>query len=120
MDVNREFYHFVCRNTFVLIFWMRHACVWKVERRVQFLGGHGRERRVYNSVEFAYRLQQTVGMHHVRLLLDVSEILCLCLLAVETLLVAVQYYVNVGNASRYVFLPAEIHCLRNVAYVINA
>ena len=58
-------------------------------------------------------LDESLGVHHVRLLLDVPEVLGLGPLVAEALFVAVEYDVVGCDAARNVFLPGEIDCLRD-------
>ena len=58
-------------------------------------------------------MQQPLGVHHVRLLLDVAEILGLGALVAQTLLVAVQDNIILADAAGDVFLPGEVDGLRD-------
>ena len=58
-------------------------------------------------------------MHLVGLFLDMAEVLSLCFLALQTFLVRVEHDVVVADASRDVFLLAEIDRLRNIMDVLD-
>ena len=59
-------------------------------------------------------------MHHVRLLLDVAVVLCLCTLVLQALLVRVKHDVTVGDAPRNVAFLDKIHRLWQVGDVADA
>ena len=76
---------------------MWYARVGQVERRVKFLGGHGRIGRIDHHTGILNWLDEPSGMHHVRLLLNVAEVLGLGTLVAEALLMAVQHDVVGGG-----------------------
>ena len=116
MDIYRELYHLVCRNRLALVFGMRQTGVRQVKRGIKFLGSHRRIRRIDHNSVSAYILQQSVGVHHVRLLLDMPEVVSLFLLVLQTFLMAVQKDVVVGDTSGHGVSGSEINSLWNIAY----
>ena len=65
VDVNREFYHLVCRNAFVLVFRVWQTSVRQVEDHVQFLSVHRWIRRIHHYVFFAQSLYDALCMDFV-------------------------------------------------------
>ena len=114
MQIDRELYHLVSRYALALILRMRQSGVRQVERAVELVGCHRRIRRIDNGVLVVDSLQQSLCVHLVRLLLDMSEVFCLRLLVAQALLMAVQHYIVGANAVRNLVLAAEINGLRNV------
>ena len=99
MNVHRELNHLVGGNGLAAILGVGESGVGEVEGRIELSGCHRRIGRIHDNILFADTLQQSVGMHHVRLLFDVSEILGLRPLVAQTFLVAVQYDVVVGDVA---------------------
>ena len=119
MQIDRELNHIVSRNALALIFRVRQTRVWQVERVVEFFRCHRRIRRIDNGILAVYLLQQTLCVHLVRFLLDMTEIVGFSLLVSQTLLVAVQDDVVRGYSARYLVLLCEIYRLWNIAYFSN-
>ena len=122
MDVDAVLDHVVGRYPLALVFGVGLAGVGQVEGGVQFLRGHRRVRRVDDdggpsgeplSTEAFKGLQKAVGVHHVRLLLNVAEVFGLVTLVAEAFFVAVEDYVG-GNGSE---VGGEIDGLWDVADV---
>ena len=118
MDVDRELDHLVGGDALALILGVGQSRVWQVERGVKFLGGHRRVGGIDDDDPFAHLLQQTLGMHHVRLFLDVAEVLGLCPLVAQTLLMGVQHDVVAHDAARNIFLSCEEYRLRQVFQIL--
>ena len=59
-------------------------------------------------------------MHHVRLLLHLTEVLSFSTLVTQAFLVRVEHNVVVGDASGDILFPSQKHCLRQIAYVADA
>ena len=102
MDVDRELDHLVGGDALALILGVGQSRVWQVERGVKFLGGHRRVGGIDDDDPFAHLLQQTLGMHHVRLFLDVAEVLGLCPLVAQTLLMGMQQDIGRFDGSKAV------------------
>ena len=100
MDVDRKLDHLVGRDTLVLIFWMRNARIGQVVGGIELLSGHGWKGWIDNGKTLAHLLYEAMGMHHVRLFLDVAEILSLRTLVAQTLLVTMKH--DVGLIRRHV------------------
>ena len=58
-------------------------------------------------------LNEPLGVDHVRLFLDMAEVLGLRALVSKTLLVAVEHDIVGSDAAKNVFLPGEIDGLRD-------
>ena len=58
-------------------------------------------------------------MHHVRLFFDMAEVLCLTALVLQTLLMAMQHNVALGDATRDVFFTFEKNRLRNIGNLLD-
>ena len=65
-------------------------------------------------------MQKTLGMHLVRLFLDVPEILCLGAFVTETGLMAMKYDIIILDPTWYVFLINEENGLGNVVITGDA
>ena len=87
MDVYGELDHLVSGNALTLVLGMWLACVRQIERCVELLGCHGWVRWIDNHITSIHTLQQALGVHHVRLLLDVLEVLGLGLFVFHAFLV---------------------------------
>ena len=83
---------------------MRHAGIWQIERGVEFLGGHRGIRGIHDHIATIDALQQSLGMHHVTLLLYILKVLCLSLLVFQTFLVRMEHNIAIGNAADDIFL----------------
>ena len=116
MHVDRELNHIVSRNALALIFRVRQTGVGQVERMVEFFGCHRRIRRINNGILAVNLLKQALGMHLVRFLLNMTEIVGLGLLIMQTLLMTVQNNVIRGYSARNFFLLREIDSLWDIAY----
>ena len=99
MNVHRELNHLVGGNSFAAILGVGESCVGQVEGRIELGSRHRGIGRIHDNIQVADGLQQSVGMHHVRLLFDVSEILGLRPLVAQTFFVAVQHDVAVGDVA---------------------
>ena len=77
MDVYRVTDHVVGGDALAFVFRMRLTGVGQVVRSINFLSGHRGIGRIDHDEASIDLLQQALGMHHIRLLLDVSEVLCL-------------------------------------------
>ena len=77
MDVDGVFDHVVGRDTLAFVFGMGLTRVRQVERGVKLFGGHRRIGRIHYDVKAIDALQQPLGMHHVRLFLDMAEVFSL-------------------------------------------
>ena len=119
MDVHTELDHVVGGDTFPFVLRVWLTGVGKVERGVELLRGHWREGWVDDHIAAIDTLQQSLGMHHVRLLLDMAEVLSLCPFVTQTFLMAVQHDIVVGDASRNLVLIRQINGLRQVAYITD-
>ena len=119
MDVDGELNHLVGGNALALVFWMRIARIGQVERSVQLFRSHRRIGRVDHHVASIDTLQQALGMHHIRLFLNMAEVLCLCALVLQTLLMAVEYDVALSNATGNILFTREKYRLRDVRNLVN-
>ena len=94
VDVDRELDHVVGGDALAPVLGVGLARVGQVEGGVELLGGHRGIGRVdYHSrgTGAAFEgLYESLGVHHVRLLLDVAEVLGLCPFVAQTLFVAVE------------------------------
>ena len=115
MDVDAELDHLVGWDALALVFRMGLTGVGKVEGGVELCGGHRGVGWIDNHLRATYLLQQSLGMHHVRLFLDVAEVLGLCTFVAETFLVAVEYDV----VRRGLDIGREIDRLRQVCDVAD-
>ena len=113
MDVDAELDHLVGWDALALVFRMGLTGVGKVEGGVELCGGHRGEGRIDDGRPATYFLQEALGVEHIRLLLDVAEVLCLGTFVTETFLVAVEHDIVGSDAARDVFLPGEIDGLRD-------
>ena len=93
MDVDAVLNHVVGRNALALVLRVRLTRVRQVERGIKLFGGHRRVGWIDHDVLITRFLQQSLGMHHVRLFLNVTEVLGLCSLVVQTFLMRVQHNV---------------------------
>ena len=116
MDVHRVLDHVVGGDALALVFRMGLAGVGQVERGVELLGGHRRVGGIDDSVSSADALDQAMGVHHVRLFLDVPEVLGLSALVLQTFLVGVEHDVVGTDAAGDVFLPRQVDSLGNGLY----
>ena len=107
VNVHRELDHLVRRNTFVLVFGMRQACVGQVERQVQFSLAHRRIRWIDYYYLFAGLLIDACGLVLVRFLFDVPEVFCLLPFVFQTVLVRMKLQVA--------FLRLELVCQAEVS-----
>ena len=119
MHVDRELDHIVSWNALALIFRMRQTRIWQVERAVEFFRCHRWIWRIDNGILAVYLLQQTLGVHLVRLLLYMSEVVSLSLLVAQAFLMTVQNYVVLSNSTRYFILLCQVDSLWNIAYFSN-
>ena len=115
MDVHAVLDHVVGRDALAFVLGVRLTRVGKVEGRVELFGGHRRIGRVNDHIATANGLEQTLGVHHVRLLLDMTEVLGLGAFVAQTLLVAVKHNVVVGGLDAC----GEIDGLREVSDVAD-
>ena len=115
MDVDAELNHVVGGNALTLVLGVRLTGVGQVERGIELLGSHRRVGGIDDNVAVGNTLKDALGVHHVRLLLDVTEVLSLCPLVAQTLFVAVQHDV-VGGGNNVV---GQVDALRHVAYVAD-
>ena len=90
VDVHRELDHLVGGNRLTSILGVGETGVWKVEGGIEFFGRHWRERGIHHDIFLTDTLQDAVGMHHVRLFFDMTEILGLRSLVAQTFLMAVK------------------------------
>ena len=74
MQIDREFYHFVCRNCFSSVFGVGHTGIRKVERGIYFRFGHGRIRRIDHNCPLSHALPKSLGVVFIGFFLDVLEI----------------------------------------------
>ena len=95
MDVDAVLDHVVGGYALPLVFQMRLAGVRQVERGIELLSSHRRVGWIDDDSPVADLLEQSAGMHHVRLLFDVAEVLGLGTLVAQTLFMAVEYDVGV-------------------------
>ena len=77
MDVHGVTDHVVGGDALAFVFRMRLTGVGQVVGSIDLLSGHRGIGRIDHDEASIDLLQQALGMHHIRLLLDVSEILCL-------------------------------------------
>ena len=77
MDIHRKLYHIISWYALVLILGVGQTRVRQVERSIKFGCGHRRIGSVDNGISIAHLLDGTLRMQLVRLLFDISEILCL-------------------------------------------
>ena len=110
VDVDAELDHLVGRDALALVFGVRHAGVGQVERGINLRSGHRRIGRIDNDKVVAHCLYDAGGVHHIRLFLDVAEVLGLGALVAQALFVAVQH--DVGGERREV--RGEVDGLWNV------
>ena len=75
MDVDAVLDHVVGGDALALVFGMGLTCVRQVEGGVELFGSHRGIGRIYHRITPIDTLQQALGMHHVRLLLDMAEVL---------------------------------------------
>ena len=115
MDVHTVLDHVVGRNALALVFRMRLTGVGQVEGRVKFFSGHRRIWRINDHIAIANGLEQAFGMHHVRLLLYMPEVLGLGAFVAQTLLMVVKHNVFVGGLDAC----GEIDGLREVSDVAD-
>ena len=113
MDIDTVLDHVVGGDALALVFGVGLARIGQVEGGIEFRGGHRGIGRINDHVTAIYTLQQTGGMHHVRLLLDMAEVLGLRTFVLQTFFVAVEYDVLIGDATRDVLLTGEIDRLRD-------
>ena len=99
MNVHRELNHLVGRYGLAAILGVGESRVGEVEGRIELGGRHRGVGRIHHDILLADALQQSVGMHHVRLLFDVSEVFGLRPLVAQTFFVAVQHDVVVGDVA---------------------
>ena len=119
MDVHRELNHVVSRNSLTLVLWVRLTSIWQVERCIQLLRSHRRVGWIYHHVTPVNTLQQSLCVHHVRLLLNILEVLSLSLLVLHALLVRVQHYVVFVYTPWYFLFASQINRLRQIANIAN-
>ena len=118
--VDGEFYHLVCRNPLVLVFRMWQSGIWQVVNGVKLSALHWRVRRVHHYVSAAQLLYYPIGVHHVRLLLNHSEVLCLRLFVLQAFLVGVYHDVILCYSSVYSVLGGDVDGLWNFLDVVYA
>ncbi len=116
MEVDGELYHLVSWDGLALVLRVRHTLVGQVERAVYLFRCHRRIRGIDDDIIAAYTLQESLRMHLVGLLLDVAEVLCLCLLVAQAFFVRVKYDIlGLMYATGNLFLMADECHLRQVA-----
>ena len=98
MDVHAMLDHVVGRDALALVFGMGLTGIGQVEGGIEFFRRHWRVGWVDDDVSTIDTLNQPLCVHHVRLLLDMAEVLGLRALVLQALLVAVQYDVGVGDS----------------------
>ena len=91
MDIDRMANHLVGWNTLPLIFNMRYARVRQVVAGIQLSSCHWGIGRIDHNKPVSHLLDEPMGMYHIRLFLDMAEILCLRALVLQTLLIAVEH-----------------------------
>ena len=84
MHIDGEFDHFICGNSFILVFWVGESCVRKVICCINFLSSHRWKHWVLYNINASYWLKDTLGVHSVRLFFYVSKILCVCFFVMLT------------------------------------
>ena len=119
VDIHRVFDHLVGWDSFVFVFGVWQPCVGEVEGRVEVFGGHGWVGWIHHGILSVHLLQQPLCVNLVRLLLDVSEILCLCLFVLQALFVRMQHQVVVADTTRDTVLGCEVDSLRYVVYIVD-
>ena len=77
MDVDTKLNHVEGGDALTLVFGVWQSRVRQVERCIELLRGHRRIGRIYNDVASPKTLNQTLGVHHVRLFFDMAEVLSL-------------------------------------------
>ena len=90
MQTDGELDHLISRNPFSFVFGMRQSCVRKVEGVVQLVLCERLIGGIDHSKASIHFLKDALGGILVRLFLDMSENLSLCLFVLETLFVTVQ------------------------------
>ena len=119
VEIDREFDHLVGRYRLALIFGVRQTCVRQVVSLVHLFRSQRRVRRIDNSKLAVDSLQQPLCVHLIGLFLNMAEVLSLGFFALQTLFVGMEHDVVVADASRDVFLLAEIDRLRDVMDVLD-
>ena len=118
MQIHRELNHLVSRNALALVFWMRQTRIRQVERAVEFIGSHRRIHRIHHCILAIDTLNQTLGLHSVRLLLDMTKVFSLSLFVAQTLLMTMKHNIIGGYTTKNAFLSTKIHSLWNVLYLV--
>ena len=90
MDVDRELDHLVGRNALVLVFRMGKSGVGKVERSIQLFSSHRRVGGIDHRIYTINFLKQPLGVPLVGFLLNMPEVLGLCLLVSKAFFVAMK------------------------------
>jgi len=116
VDVDRVFDHVVGRYALALVFWMWLTRIGQIKGGIEFLGSHRRVGGIDDNILVADGLQEALGVDHVRLFLDVTEILCLGAFVAQALFVAVEHDVVWSNTSWDVGLLRQIDGLWDVCY----
>ena len=119
MEIDRELNHLVGWYRLAFVFGMRQPRVGQVVSLVHLFRCQRRIGRIDDGELAVDSLQQSLGVHLVGLFLDMAEVLSLCFLALQALLVRVEHDVVVADASRDVFLLAEIDRLWNIMDVLD-
>ena len=114
MNVDTKLDHVVGRDTFAFIFRMGLARIRQIIRGIQFGGCHRRIGWVHHHELSIHALQQPLGMHHIRLFLDVPEVLGLCSFVFQTFLMRMKHDVCFTDAARDIFFSGEVDGLRDV------
>ena len=117
--VYREFNHLVGGYALVFIFRMRQTGIGQIIRCVNLFCGHRWVGWVHYSTLLTNVLQDARCMYLVALFLNMSEVVGLRLLVLQTFFVAIQHNIIVGNATWYSIFGAQIYGLGNVANVGN-
>ncbi len=120
VHIHRKAYHVEGRNAFPLVARMRQTGIVKVERAVDFSGGHRWEHRIHLYGALAVRLPQRGPFIAVRLLLNVLKVLRLQIAVFQALLKRVEHNVIlVGLRQCRERLPHHgLFHINNVAYFL--
>ena len=114
VDIDTVLDHLVGRDALPLVFRMWLTGIGQVEGGIQFVRRHRRIGWVDDGVVSVDTLYQSLRMNHVRLLLDMSEVLRLFALVTQTLLMAMQHDVLLVDTPWDVLLVGKIDNLGQV------
>lgn len=113
MDIHRVLDHIVSRYPLALVFWMGLSGIGQVEGGIKLGSRHRGIGWVDDDIAPIYTLQQTGGMHHVRLFLNIAEILGLLTFVLQALLMRMQHDIVLRDTTGDVFLLCKIDSLRD-------